>query len=57
LKPGIVDNLTMQHDDYRVIRTLQGSPPYWESARQDVFAMIRQVGIPTWFCSFSAAET
>jgi DNA modification methylase len=34
-----------------------GSPPYWEKAKKDVFAMIRQLGIPTWCCSFSAAET
>lgn len=57
LTPGFVDKLTMQNDGYRVLRTLRGSPPYWEAAKRDVFAMIRQLGIPTWFCSFSAAET
>ena len=57
LSPGFVERLTMQNDGYRVLRTLRGSPPYWESAKRDVFAMIRQLGIPTWFCSFSAAET
>ncbi|XP_060571280.1 uncharacterized protein LOC132729522 [Ruditapes philippinarum] len=57
LTPGFIDKLTMQNDGYRVLRTLRGSPPYWEAAKKDVFAMIRQLGIPTWFCSFSAAET
>lgn len=57
LSPGFVDQLTMQNDGYRVLRTLRGSPPYWEQAKRDLFAMIRQIGIPTWFCSFSAAET
>lgn len=57
LTPGFVDNMTMQNDGYRVLRTLRGSPPYWEQAKRDLFAMIRQLGIPTWFCSFSAAET
>lgn len=57
LTPGFVDKLTLQDDGYRVLRTLRGSPPYWEAAKRDVFAMIRQLGIPTWFCSFSAAET
>ena len=56
LTPGFVDNfvdkLTMQDDGYRVLRTLRGSPSYWEAAKRDVFAMIRQLGIPTWFCSF-----
>lgn len=45
------------NEGYRVLRTLRGSPAYWENAKKDVFAMIRQLGIPTWFCSFSAAET
>ena len=57
LSPGFVEKLTMQNDGYRVLRTLRGSPPYWEASKRDVFAMIRQLGIPTWFCSFSAAET
>ena len=57
LKPEFVDKLTLQNDGYRVLRTMRGSPPYWESAKRDLFAMIRQLGIPTWFCSFSAAET
>ena len=57
LTPGFVDKLTMQNDGYRVLRTLRGSPPYREASKRDVFAMIRQLGIPTWFCSFSAAET
>lgn len=34
-----------------------GSPPYFEKCKKDLFAMIRQLGNPTWFCSFSAAET
>ena len=57
LSPGFVDKLTMQNDGFRVLSPLRGSPPYWESAKRDVFAMIRQLGIPTRFCSFSAAET
>ena len=40
-----------------VLRQLRGSPAYWEHAKKDVFAMIRQLGVPTWFCSLSAAET
>ena len=57
LSPGFVDKLTLQDDGFRVLRTIRGSPPYWEHAKRDLFAMIRQLGIPTWFCSFSAAET
>ena len=57
LSAGFVDTLVKQDDGFRVLRTLRGSPPYWEQAKKDVFAMIRQLGMPSWFCSFSAAET
>jgi hypothetical protein len=55
-----VDNLESlcRHDDgFRILKDLRGSPPYWEQAKKDIFALIRQLGIPTWFASFSAAET
>lgn len=54
LSSDFIDTLIKQDDGFRVLRNLRGSPPYWEQAKTDVFAMIRQVGIPTWFCSFSA---
>lgn len=57
LSHDFVDNLVKQYDGFKVLRNLRGSPPYWEQAKKDVFAMIRQQGTPTWFCSFSAAET
>ena len=44
-------------EGYRVLRNLRGSPPYFEKSKKDLFAMIGQLGNPTWFCSFSAAET
>ena len=40
-----------------MLRNLRGSPPYFEKCKKDLLAMIRQLGNPTWFCSFSAAET
>lgn len=57
LSPGFIDDVAMHDEGFRVLRKLRGSPPYWESAKKDVFAMIKQLGVPTWFCSFSAAET
>lgn len=41
---------------YHFLSTARGSPPYWEKTLKDLFAMVRQLGIPTWFCSFSAAD-
>lgn len=45
------------HDEwFRVLRKLRGSPPYWESAKNDVFAMIKQLGVPNGFYSFLAGD-
>ena len=51
------DSIVKLNEGYHVLRKLRGSPPYWETAKKDIFGMIRQLGLPTWFCSFSAAET
>ena len=52
-----VNKLIHLDEGFRVLRNLRGSPPYFEKCKKDLFAMIRQLGNPTWFCSFSAAET
>ena len=39
------------------MKTLRGSPPYFQKAKRDIFAMIRQLGPASLFCSFSSAET
>ena len=52
-----VNKLIQLDEGFRVLRNLRGSPPYFEKCKKDLFAMIRQLGNPTWFCSFSAAET
>ncbi|KAJ8018856.1 hypothetical protein HOLleu_42926 [Holothuria leucospilota] len=52
-----VKELLCLDEGFRVLRTVRGSPPYWENTKKELFAMIRQLGIPTWFMSFSAAET
>ena len=52
-----VNKLINLDEGFRVFRNLRGSPPYFERCKKDLFAMIRQLGNPTWFCSFSAAET
>lgn len=57
LTEGSVNNIVKHNEGYRVLRTLRGSPPYWEKTKKDIYSMIHQLGIPTWFCSFSAAET
>ena len=44
-------NLAFTH-----MQTLRGSPEYWKNCMNDLFAMIRQIGIPTFFVTFSSAE-
>jgi len=57
LAPGAVNSIVRHNEGYQVLKNLRGSPAYWESAKKDLFALIKQLGIPTWFCSLSAAET
>lgn len=52
-----VNKLINLDEGFRVLKNLRGSPTYFEKCKKDLFAMIRQLGNPTWFCSFSAAET
>ena len=52
-----INKLINVDEGFRVLRNMRGSPPYFEKCRKDLFAMVRQLGNPTWFCSFSAAET
>ena len=44
-------------EGFYIFRTLRNSPPYLEKRKKDVFAMIRQIGLPTYFGSLSAADT
>lgn len=51
-------NSIVRHDEgFFVFRQLRYSPAYLKTNKKDVFALIRQLGLPTWFMSFSAADT
>ena len=54
---GILERLVHLDEGFKFLRALRGSPPYFEKAKKDIFAMIRQLGPATLFCSFSSAET
>jgi hypothetical protein len=49
----------LMHTDlsFKVFRDLRGSSPYCEKVKKDMFALIRFLGIPTWFTSFSSSDT
>ncbi|XP_062599574.1 uncharacterized protein LOC134261132 [Saccostrea cucullata] len=55
--PQNVNNLVRHDEGFFVFRQLRNSPAYLETRKKDVFAMIRQLGLPTWFMSLSAADT
>ncbi len=55
--PEGLGGLTCHDEGYKFLRALRGSPPYFEKAKKDLFAMIRQLGPTSLFCSFSSAET
>ena len=54
---GTLEKLVYLDEGYKFLRALRGSPPYFEKAKKDIFAMIRQLGPVTLLCSFSSAET
>lgn len=41
---------------FRFLQPVRGTPPYWQRTMKDLYAMLYQIGIPTWFVTFSAAE-
>lgn len=57
LSPSTVKELVRLDEGYYIFRTLRNSPVYLEKRKKDLFAMIRQLNLPTWFGSFSSADT
>ncbi|XP_049340466.1 uncharacterized protein LOC111190042 [Astyanax mexicanus] len=51
-----LDKLIHNNEGTRFMQPLRGTPAYWEKTLRDLFAMLRQLGTPTFFCTFSAAE-
>ncbi|XP_062606870.1 uncharacterized protein LOC134268630 [Saccostrea cucullata] len=54
--PDVLSDLLKNNEALRFMQPIRGTPAYWSATQKDLFAMLRQLGIPTWFCSFSAAE-
>lgn len=46
----------MNQDATRFMQPLRGTPAYWNKTLKDVHTMVRQIGKPTFFVTFSAAE-
>ena len=49
-------NMLKYDSGYKFLKPVRGTAAFWQSTQKDVYLMIRQLGLPTWFCSFSAAD-
>ena len=52
-----LDKLVNLDEGYYIFRQLRNSPAYLEARKKDIFAIIRQLSLPAWFMSLSAADT
>ena len=52
-----MEDMVKRDEGYYIFKQLRHSPAYLETKKKDVFAMIRQLGLPTWFMSLSSADT
>ena len=48
--------LLLQDQAYLFLRQIPGSPSYWQKFMYQVVAMVKQLGIPTWFMTLSCAD-
>lgn len=52
----VLQNLMSQDQAYLFLRQIPGSPPYWPKFKYEVVAVVKQLGIPTWFMTLSCAD-
>ena len=41
---------------YKFLKPIRGTPVFWQGVQKYLFSIVRQLGVPTWFCSFSCAD-
>ncbi|XP_066928591.1 cilia- and flagella-associated protein 251-like [Clytia hemisphaerica] len=41
---------------YKFMSTIKGTPAYWQHMLSDVLAMVKQLGVPTYFMTLSCAD-
>ena len=51
-----IKNLIFSDQAYTFMKNIPGSPSYWKKFMHDVIAMIKQLGPPTWWMTFSCAD-
>ena len=51
-----LQNLICKDQAYLFLRQIPDTPPYWQRFMYEVVAMVKQLGIPTWFMTLSCAD-
>ena len=51
-----VTKLVHTEQAYKFLRQVRGLPAYWQHELYELLAMLRCLGIPTWFMTLSAAD-
>jgi hypothetical protein len=41
---------------FKFLKNVRGSPAHWKTVLLDLLAMVRQLGMPTWFSTLFAAD-
>lgn len=54
---GNISDMIRVDDGFRMLKNIRSSPAYWEDKKKNLLAMIRQLGVPTFFLTLSANET
>ena len=54
--PLALQQLVRTEQAYKFLKNVRGSPAYWQGELYDVLAMLKSLGIPTWFLTLSAAD-
>ena len=52
----VIQQMIQRVDVYRFLKNVRSSPAYFQKVMYDVLAMIRQLGLPAWFLTLSAAD-
>ena len=50
------ENLTRYNRSFEVFKSLRGTSPYYEHAKKDLMACLRQRGCPSLFLTIACAE-
>ena len=54
--PEALQQLICTEQAYKFLKNIRGSPAYWQGELYEVLAMLRSLGIPTFFLTLSAAD-